>query len=191
MGKAKLNIPMCAALVLLLLTMVSIHLTSGLYARYTTTSSGSDSARVAKFDVVGEFGEDITLDCSKNETSGAYEITVKNNSEVAIKYVLYVTLRSKDSGLEVQGTDFEGTMTDIDYKGNGETGTRTEYPNQFGFAGELMFTRNTPLAPGAMREHILNIKIPKVTSMTQKVTDQEELNWELEVLVEIDVTQVD
>ena len=34
MGKAKLNIPMCAALVLLLLTMVSIYLVSGLYARY-------------------------------------------------------------------------------------------------------------------------------------------------------------
>ena len=30
MGKAKLNIPMCAALVLLFLTMLSIHLTSGL-----------------------------------------------------------------------------------------------------------------------------------------------------------------
>ena len=51
MGKTKLNIPMCAAVVLLYLTLLSIHLTSGLFARYTTTVTASDSARVAKFDV--------------------------------------------------------------------------------------------------------------------------------------------
>lgn len=47
--KAKLNIPMCAACVLLCLTMISIHLMSGLYAKYTTSAQGGDFARVIKF----------------------------------------------------------------------------------------------------------------------------------------------
>jgi len=45
--KAKLNIPMCLALILLCLTMFTTHLMSGLYARYVTKGSGEDSARVA------------------------------------------------------------------------------------------------------------------------------------------------
>lgn len=47
--KTKLNIPMCLAAVLLCLTLISIHLTSGLYAKYISSVSGNDSARVIKF----------------------------------------------------------------------------------------------------------------------------------------------
>ena len=47
--RTKVNIPICAAAVLLCLTMFSLHLTSGIYARYTATASGHDSARVIKF----------------------------------------------------------------------------------------------------------------------------------------------
>lgn len=85
MGKAKLNIPMCAALVLLLLTMVSIHLTSGLFARYTSSSSGSDSARVAKFDVQTNI-EPVA------GTEGKFTLTVTNNSEVAVRYSIEVRI---------------------------------------------------------------------------------------------------
>jgi len=46
---SKLNIPMCAAVVLICLTMFSFHFTSGLYAKYSTDASGSDSARVISF----------------------------------------------------------------------------------------------------------------------------------------------
>ena len=46
---AKINIPMCIAAVLFCLTLFSMHLTGGLYAAYTTSSSGGDSARVIKF----------------------------------------------------------------------------------------------------------------------------------------------
>lgn len=92
MGKAKLNIPMCAALILLMLTMISIHLTSGLYARYTATATASDSARVAKFDVEG------TL--TATATNGEYTLTVDNKSEVAVKYKVIVTF-----GEALPGTD--------------------------------------------------------------------------------------
>ena len=79
MGKAKLNIPMCAALVLLLLTMISVHMTSGLYARYTSTVTVSDSARVAKFDVTTV----VTPVAGEN---GKYNLNVTANSEVAVTY---------------------------------------------------------------------------------------------------------
>ena len=49
--KAKINIPMCIACVLLCLTLFSFYLCGGLYAKYISTAYGGDSARVAKFDV--------------------------------------------------------------------------------------------------------------------------------------------
>lgn len=46
---AKVNIPMCIASFLFCLTLISIHLTSGLYAKYISSASGSDCARVIAF----------------------------------------------------------------------------------------------------------------------------------------------
>lgn len=43
------NIPMCIAAVMLCLTMISVHLTCGLYAKYTTSGESSDGARVIRF----------------------------------------------------------------------------------------------------------------------------------------------
>lgn len=45
----KINISMCIISFLLCLTLISVHLTSGLYAKYITAASGSDSARVISF----------------------------------------------------------------------------------------------------------------------------------------------
>lgn len=59
---AKVNIPMCIASFLFCLTLISIHLTSGLYAKYITSASGNDSARVIAFG-------DLTL----TETGDFYE----------------------------------------------------------------------------------------------------------------------
>ena len=83
MGKAKMNIPMFTALILLLLTMVTTHYTSGLYARYSSTAYGTDAARVAKFDV--------SFNLRDNE-DGTYTVTVNNNSEVSVKYSVIVEM---------------------------------------------------------------------------------------------------
>lgn len=48
-SKPKMNIPMCVAGVLFCLTLISVYMVSGLYARYSTSGTGSDSARVIKF----------------------------------------------------------------------------------------------------------------------------------------------
>ena len=63
---AKVNIPMCIASFLFCLTLISIHLTSGLYAKYISSASGDDSARVIKFGELtitetGDFYEDNKL----------------------------------------------------------------------------------------------------------------------------------
>lgn len=46
---AKVNIPMCIASILFCLTLISVHLTSGLYAKYISRASGSDFGRVITF----------------------------------------------------------------------------------------------------------------------------------------------
>lgn len=101
MGKAKLNIPMCAALVLLMLTMISIHMTSGLYARYVSSASGEDSARVAKFDVSvsDAYGQTVSVPIQPGEEAEKY-FTVTNKSEVAVSLKFAVT--SKYSNLPLQ-----------------------------------------------------------------------------------------
>ena len=139
MGKAKVNIPMCAALVLLLLTMISIHLTSGLYARYTATSTGSDSARVAKFDVKGDIEGTVELTSSMIE-AGKCTLTVTNASEVAVKYAISVTFDSEvdDAKLKVQLDNAAGTWsTDektVDFGNKGNLA-----PNVAGVNHELSF----------------------------------------------------
>ena len=47
--QGKVNIPICLAGVLLCLTLFSTHFTGGLFARYVSRDSGSDSARVIQF----------------------------------------------------------------------------------------------------------------------------------------------
>lgn len=46
---AKVNIPICIASFLFCLTVISIHLTGGLYAKYVSTGSAGDAARVISF----------------------------------------------------------------------------------------------------------------------------------------------
>lgn len=99
----KPNIPFSIAVVLICLLMFSMYLTSGMLARYTTSASFSDSARVAKFDVgatssitnmkfdyrggafkaVDEQGGVIN---NVEQTVHPYSLTVTNNSEVAVRY---------------------------------------------------------------------------------------------------------
>lgn len=92
MNSRKLSgILMRMAAVLLALVLFSTALVSGRYARYTSSASGSDSAKVAKFLIEEEggiFGSEVfTCDLAPGETEKA-SITVKNKSEVAVNYTL-------------------------------------------------------------------------------------------------------
>lgn len=100
---AKVNIPMCLACVLLCLTLFSVHFSSGVVARYTTTTDSGDSARVI------EFG-DLTL----TETGGETQYIAPG---VTLEWNAHVTFEGSESAtyvfVEVSGVYAEanGTVT--------------------------------------------------------------------------------
>lgn len=101
-----------AALVLVCLVMLSFHMMSGLFAKYTATGQSSDSARVAKFDVAVTGPESDNVNISYTETgegSGTYAITIVNNSEVAVEYTLQLDMVPVD-GISAQFQQETGTI---------------------------------------------------------------------------------
>lgn len=98
-----------AAMILLCMVLLSVHLMGSLFAKYSTTATGSDSARVAKFDVDVIFSDGnstisgITADLEYGE-NGEYTITVVNNSEVAISYVIRI------ENIALETTDKNGNI---------------------------------------------------------------------------------
>lgn len=83
-------------LFLLAAVLISSYMVSGLYARYTTTSTGSDSARVARFDVsnsIDSIEADIKLNFFDSAAlSDQFKFTVESKSEVSLIYDVVVTL---------------------------------------------------------------------------------------------------
>lgn len=87
-----------AGMVLLCLVLFSAHLTSGLYARYTSTSSAGDNARVAKFDVssaknTADVDFNINLDFFDPQLQTDYiKFVVSSSSEVTVSYDVLLIL---------------------------------------------------------------------------------------------------
>lgn len=81
-----------AGVVLLCLLTFSMHLTSGLYAKYTTVASGSDSARVAKFSFSDDLATQYKTLTARFAPGDAHttEISIENNGEVALRYVVKI-----------------------------------------------------------------------------------------------------
>ncbi len=98
MSKSNRNIPIVfyVGLLLVCLTFFSVHMSSGLYARYASTVSGSGSARVARIDLSHTV---ITQDASvelnfydPNKMTDTVEFQVASDSEVTMIYDVIVTL---------------------------------------------------------------------------------------------------
>ena len=87
--KCNVNIPLLLAGILFCLALISVNLTSNLYAKYSTSAAGSDGARVAKFDVRATVDDSqpatIALTAGDSAPTGTYTFTITNNSEVVIK----------------------------------------------------------------------------------------------------------
>ena len=100
------------SLVLLIAVMLSFHLISGLYARYSSTATGSVSARVAKIDIEMSgtsidysFDENNTFDANTGAVyATVVEFSVTNRGEVTYEYQL--DLRLSD------GTSYETATQD-------------------------------------------------------------------------------
>lgn len=98
--------------VLLCLTLLSTHFTSGMMARYSTTVSGSDSARVAKFEVrqTGTFTQDLYLEDYYPGVTKTYTIVMENHSEVTVDCTLTVLRLSENMPVEVTVSPAAGTV---------------------------------------------------------------------------------
>lgn len=116
----KINIPLCAAAVLLYLALVSTYMISGLYARYAVTSSDGASARVAAFvfDVndTSEHFMDITAVDAPGK-SQTFQFVVRNDnasrlSEVAEEYKLALEIHGS-LPLTVEVTGADGTKLNL------------------------------------------------------------------------------
>lgn len=88
-----------------MVALVSLSLVSGTWAKYTSTVSGSDSARVAYWGI-NKDKSDITIDLF----SAGYDGTVQSND--AAKVIAPGTTQS----YEVQFIYFEATAPEVDYK---------------------------------------------------------------------------
>ena len=109
-ARAHMNIPICLAGILLCLTMFSIYVASNLFARYQTTASAEDDARVAKFDVDVTGQTQNPVFAYGTTTGNACTITVENRSEVAVRYDVIVTLDAAAVGTTVQLDGVGGTV---------------------------------------------------------------------------------
>ena len=98
MKKSNTGMPIAfyMALLLVCLTFFGVHMSSGLYARYVTTVSGSDTARVAKVSVGNTV---ITPDAGirlnfydPDMASDSLQFKVVSDSEVTMQYDVIVTL---------------------------------------------------------------------------------------------------
>ena len=171
--RQKLNIPMCLALILFVLTMISIHLTSGLYARYATVATASDSARVAKFAVSGALDRgDVTLTYAP-DAAGAYNMTVTNESEVTVEYSVSIVFGDEnlpEDALNVTLGTQNGT-----WEGN-----------------TLTFSNVGTLEPGAGDQtYTLHIGVNDWSYITADVADGESVTKALNFTVNIHAVQVD
>ncbi len=91
MKKSNIKTPVIfyIALCVLCVTLISFSFTGGLYAKYSTTSSASDSARVAKYNVtVSDLtANELTVDSYDPQgLLGQTRFTVTWDCEVAVRY---------------------------------------------------------------------------------------------------------
>lgn len=86
------EVMMFAAGTLFCLVLITTAVMGGLFARYTATAEGSDSARVAGFDVeVTGLNDNIQCEVTAAKP-GEIKLKVVNNSEVAVSYKLRIAI---------------------------------------------------------------------------------------------------
>lgn len=137
-------------LVLLCLVLFSTYLTGGLYARYTTSASGSDSARVARFEITGggnwtDSTENIDLDLNffdPNKTSASLDFTISSASEVAVKYDVVITMPTLPNDCDYSWLEIKLDGKEPTAEGNVYTfsGVGTFAPNYSGAPSEHTLT---------------------------------------------------
>lgn len=182
------------ALILLCLVLVSTYATMGLHASYKSGATGSDSARVAKFDVDVVFkNEDasitgINADVKYNQDAGSYTIEVVNNSEVAVSYqirIVDIVLKTMQNGNNVGTAQTDHVFVKL--ATDGQTDKTAQLKEN---TGSVAFGSFDSLAPGSsQRTHTLTFPIDW-EAYTEKVAGAD-ISLNITFRVVVDVTQVD
>lgn len=109
-------------LALLCAIILSIHLMGGIYARYSTSDSASDRARVAIFsfeDDLSEQSQIVSLSLIPGESIPTM-ITIKNDGEVTLRYVVTIENLTHNLPIEDQivtsGEIVSGGTSSLDWK---------------------------------------------------------------------------
>ena len=150
--------------VLLCMVLASFWLMCNIYARYTAEGSGSDEARVAKFDVTesGTLTQQIKVDVwpgfntgtsdTTNQSNGTYQVSVTNNSEVAIEYVMTVKNVYKNLPLQFQ-------LVEVETNENTSTSKKN-----LGSGAEL--SQSAEISADDHKEHLYQLKVSWPTTET-------------------------
>ena len=139
------------------LILITTALMGGLFARYTTTSIGGDNARVAAFKVNVAGPKDVTVKYGVNGDTGAYTLTIDNDSEVAVSYSVKVQIPAIDFGIKVKLGEKElqntregeaAFLTELDFGTLGSMAANTEdtYDLVFSVTDWAQFTKMTTTA---------------------------------------------
>ena len=134
----KLNIMLRIALILLMLTLVSIYLASGIFARYVSENSGNSDANTAKFAPMAEFtNADWWYDPDSEMKTFDYNLKLTNLSEVDVRYDMTITF--PDDVLDGAEFKFDGNKQTVDHE------TPLHYSNIAEVAPNDMTTRTISL----------------------------------------------
>lgn len=125
------------AVILLCLVMATFWLMSNIYARYVTSSSGEDSARVAQFHIT-ESGAatktiNVTLQLGEKEE---YPVEITNDSEVTIAYEIDV--QNKYKNLPLETCDCEGHTASISINATSTYHDGNEHPAVVTTTGDIL-----------------------------------------------------
>lgn len=125
-NKKRIRLPMSAYLIYLL--VATLMFTGASFSSYVTNSEDGDSARVAAFRIHMDGDENGNLEINCNNPKGtfeaAYDFSVQNYTadddvcEVALSYVLKVTLPLEVEGLELKLQDEDDSTITGTQNGN-------------------------------------------------------------------------
>ena len=154
-------------LVLLCMFMFSLYLSGGMYARYATTDSGGDGARVAKFDVASKGENGIALNINLDffdpaKQHDSIEFEVMSSSEVAVEYDVVLVLPEEMMELVSNGTIIIKMDVDVIGVVDDTYNTITFEGGSFlpGASQSAMHNITIEIKPGTMLVGTVNISSP-------------------------------
>lgn len=154
-----------AAAVLLVLVLMTTSVVSGRYARYTSTATGSDRARVAKYavTVTAATGNQIVLDPNSSKTV-SYDFSVTSGSEVAVEYDLTVVFQKALPEGVVLSLTREDEKIDLTHSDNTYTAKNAGTFNPRGgtHAYTLTFTAEKPVGADTLESIAIRVDARQV-----------------------------